>query len=213
MEPQRRISRALGARAVILLVSIAATVFLGCAGIGGGRNAPSVARTQGGFTITDSARPRMGLRWEFDEAREALENGDHGRAIDLLVAITVSDPDFAAPHINLAIAYRETRRYEEAVAALNRALEVSPRHPVANNELGIAYRRLGRFDEARSAYQAALELYPNFHYARKNLAIVCDLFLSDEECAVEQYQIYHEAVPEDEEVAIWIADLENRAGR
>ena len=125
--------------------------------------------------------------------------------------MTAADPTFAAPHINLGIAYREAERYEEAEAALLRALEANSRHPVAHNELGIVYRRLGRFEEARTSYETALELHENFHYARKNLAIVCDLFLVDTSCALANYEIYREAVPEDEEVAIWIADLEARS--
>jgi tetratricopeptide (TPR) repeat protein len=185
---------------------------LACAGLGDGRRAPVTQKTPDGFTITDTARLRLGLRWEFEKAVEALQRGDHDLAIELLVPITESDPEFAAPHIDLAIAYRETGRYEAARAVLERALEVSPRHPAALNELGIVYRRLGRFDEARAAYESALELHPRFHFARKNLAIVCDLFLSDLECALENYGIYHEAVPEDEEVAIWSADLRNRSG-
>lgn len=182
-----------------------------CAGMEDRRSAPREARTDEGFTITETLRPRMGLRSEFTTAVEALEAGEIERAISLLQPMTESDTGFAAPHINLGIAYREAGRLEEAEAALRGALEVNPRHPVALNEIGIVYRRLGRFDEARESYERALVFHESFHYARKNLAILCDLFLSDVECALENYQAYQEAVPDDTDVAIWIADLEARS--
>ena len=85
--------------------------------------------------------------------------------------------------------------------------------PVAHNELGIVYRRTGRFDEARGSYEKALEHYPEFHFARRNLAILCDVYLRDLDCAVEHYTLYTQAVPDDEAAAMWVADLHNRAGK
>ena len=102
--------------------------------------------------------------------------------------------------------------HEEAEASLLRALESNPRHPVALNELGIVYRRLGRFEEARASYEQALAVHADFHFARKNLGIVCDLFLRDTGCALENYRAYRDAVPQDADVEIWIADLERRSG-
>jgi Flp pilus assembly protein TadD len=113
-------------------------------------------------------------------------------------------------HIDLGIAYGRVGDLERAEASLERALELAPRHPVAHNELGIVYRRTGQFEEARESYEKALAVYPDFHFARRNLAILCDVYLLDASCALEHYGLYTQAVPDDEAAAMWIADLRNR---
>jgi Flp pilus assembly protein TadD len=79
--------------------------------------------------------------------------------------------------------------------------------------MGMIYRRTGRFEAARQSYETALSLHPEFHFARLNLAILCDVYLADLECALENYELYSDAVPDDEEASMWIADLRNRAGQ
>ena len=127
--------------------------------------------------------------------------------------MTEAAPDATSAHIDLAIAYRETNDLAKAEASLERALALNARHPVALNELGIVYRRTGRFAEARKTYEQVLALHPDFHYAHRNLAILCDVYLGDTACALEQYQLYLQAVPGDEKAAMWLADLRARAGR
>ena len=122
-------------------------------------------------------------------------------------------PEATAAHIDLGIAHRLAGDYESAEKSLLRALELNTRHPVAHNEIGIVYRKTGRFDEARASYEQALAVYEDFHFARRNLAILCDVYLGDMDCAIEQYERYARAMPDDEKVAMWLADLRNRAGR
>ncbi|MBY0402159.1 tetratricopeptide repeat protein, partial [Myxococcota bacterium] len=121
-------------------------------------------------------------------------------------------PELTAAQINLAIALERQGELALAESALMTALSHNPRHPVAQNELGIVYRRTGRFAKARETFEAALASHPEFHPARKNLAILCDLYLADSACALEQYRLYRAAVPGDEKVEMWLVDLEQRVG-
>jgi Flp pilus assembly protein TadD len=134
-------------------------------------------------------------------------------AIDLLRGVTEAAPDATAAYINLGVAYGRIEDLTQAESNIKRALEINPGHPVAHNELGMIYRRTGRFEAARQSYETALSLHPDFHYARLNLAILCDIYIADLECALENYELYREAVPDDEEASMWIADLRHRVGR
>jgi Flp pilus assembly protein TadD len=166
-----------------------------------------------GFTITEEVRISGEVRADYQTALQLLDQRRLGEGIDLLEQVTEQAPDVTAPHINLGIAYGLSGDLERAEASLETALELNPQHPIAHNELGIIYRRTGRFAEARESYENALAVHPSFHFARRNLAVLCDLYLADLRCALENYETYSQAVPEDEEVSIWIADIRNRLGQ
>ena len=57
-------------------------------------------------------------------------------------------------------------RDEEAVAWLNRSIELNPNNPVVHFCLAAALAHLGRLEEAREAARAGLELDPSFSSAR-----------------------------------------------
>ena len=90
---------------------------------------------------------------------------------------------------------------------------MDPLHPVANNELGLIYRKAGKFKEARTTYQKVIANYPEFAAAKRNLGVLCDLYIRDFECALEQFENYLELNPDDKNVPIWIADVKQRAGQ
>jgi len=163
-----------------------------------------------GFTVTEVAALGSDARTTYRAALQRLAEGDLQGGIALLEEVVEEAPEATAPYIDLGIAHSRAGDYDAAVESFQSALAMTPNHPVAHNELGIAYRRLGRFEEARASYEHALAVFPGFHYARRNLAVLCDLYLADLDCALEQYTLYQDAVVDDPDVDIWVGDLKNR---
>lgn len=165
-----------------------------------------------GFTITESYGLKPNLRAEFDQASAMIREGKYDRAIELLEKVIARSPEMTAPHINVAIAYSRINKPEKAEQHLKKALESIPGHPVASNEYGLLLRRAGRFAESRQVYERSLALFPEYYPIHKNLAILCDLYLKDGACAARHYEIYARAMPKDQQVKLWLADLQGRSG-
>jgi Flp pilus assembly protein TadD len=170
---------------------------------------PQLSET--GFTLTDKVQIDADTRAQYDNALRQLEQKLYEQGIASLLKVTQRVPTAAAPYIDLGIAFGRTGDLDKAEASFKRALEINPRHPIAYNEIGMVYRRKGQFAEARASYEKAIALVPDFHFARLNLAILCDLYLADTTCALDNYEAYQRAIPDDKQAAMWIADLRTRA--
>ena len=196
------------------LLSVAAVLVSACATTAPTTKSANIEiQDDVGFTITEEARIGADVRSDYDQAMLLLGQGRQADAIEILEQVAESAPALSAPRIDLGIAYHRMGDLDNARRNLEIALQSNPDHPIAHNELGIVYRKQGRFADARRSYEAALSVYPGFHYARRNLAILCDLYLGDLECALENYEAYMATVPSDDEASIWIADIRGRLGR
>ncbi len=177
---------------------------------------PSVARLDDGrqgFVIRENPGMDSESHADFDRAVTMMNEGKNDKAIELLTKVIERVPAAAAPHINIAVAYIRIGKMEQAEQHLKTALSIVPNHPVASNEYGLLLRKSGRFKEAREIYEKSLASFPDYLPVHKNLGILCDLYLSDPECAMKQFEIYSEGSPTDAQVKIWIAELRVRLGR
>ena len=167
---------------------------------------------ESGFTVTEVVRIDSDVRYDYQRAVALLEQEQFSEGIALLESVVTRAPDVTIPHIDLGVAYGRQHRHDLAEQSLQNALSLAPNHPAALNELGIVYRQSGKFDAARSSYERVLAIHPGYHFALKNLGVLCDLYLEDLNCALENYQRYAGIVADDPDVNIWIADLRNRLG-
>ena len=177
---------------------------------------PSVERLEDGregFIIMEVPQMDEASRRDFERAVAMLNGQEYGQAINLLEKVIEQSPGVTAPYIDMAIACEQVGKLQQAEEHLKTALRLFPEHPVACNEYGLLYRKTGRFAEARAIYEKAIAHFPDYYPVHRNLGILCDLYLNDLACALEHYEIYSEAWPEDKQVKSWIADLRARLGR
>lgn len=102
--------------------------------------------------------------------------------------LLAGDPQRATVHFNLALLYKQEKRYEDAIRAYEEAARLGIRdvQEVWSN-LGVLYSELRRRDEARSMYERALEADPAHIPALFNLAALHEE-TGDRRTAVELYR-------------------------
>jgi len=155
----------------------------------------------------DPVNADKNARADFAAAMLAIKTVEYEKTIRYLNKAIEESPKNPVPFINLAMIQKIMKNYPIAEKNLNDAIQLDPFNPVANQELALLYRKTGRFKEARQVYEKILTKYPNFTMARKNLGILCDLYMRDYQCAIRNYEIYSAYRPDDAPVKIWIADL------
>lgn len=203
----RRAVRHAARLGAILLVYVAATA------VAARKESPGVNTTATGFSIVESTRIDGATRADYARAAGMLAQERYADGIALLQDITTKQPKLTAAHVDLGIALAKTGELDKAEASLKRAIELQPKHPIAWNELGLVQRRQGKLADAKASYEKSLAAAPGFHFARLNLAVLCDLYLTDAGCALDNYLLYQQAVPDDKQVAGWIANARARANK
>jgi len=166
-----------------------------------------------GFALNEAEMLSEELQKQFNDGVNLFLAKDYDASIEQFDDVIEQAPDISAPHVDIAMAYRNIDRPELAEDHLNAALQLVPGHPVASQEYGLLLSGAGRFLQARDIYEQSLEVFPEYLPLRKNLGILCDLYLRDLECALEQYLVYAEFNPEDEYVQLWISELQLRLGQ
>ncbi len=150
---------------------------------------------------------------DFKSAVLLMQQEKYAQAISLLNAVIEREKRLPAPYVNIAIAHNRLGDSKAAEKNLISALKLDIGHPVANNELGLLYRKKGKFKAARTAYENAIKEHPDYLPAIKNLGVLCDLYMHDFECALQQFENYLKLKPDDKTVAIWVADVRQRFGK
>jgi tetratricopeptide (TPR) repeat protein len=149
---------------------------------------------------------------QYSQALQLMKSNRHTDAELEFKQLTVAYPQFAGPQLNLGLLYLHDSRLPEAEAAFKAALQVTPANPIAGDELGIVERKLGKFTDAEAAYLRAIEAEPNYAPAHLNLGVLYDLYLSEPQKALQQFERYIEIAGENKQVGGWVIELRKRVG-
>lgn len=95
-------------------------------------------------------------------AHKAYAEGRHAEAKALCQRILQGLPNHSGALHLLGRSERDCGHFDQAVAALTRAVEVEPRAADAHADLGLSLFRLGRYEQASAHYERAIALRPNF---------------------------------------------------
>lgn len=91
----------------------------------------------------------------------AIEEKDYGLALDYLDRMLILKPDYAEGWNKRATVHFLKDEYPKAIADIERALAIEPRHFGALSGLGTIMRDIGDKDRALTAYRKALEIDPH----------------------------------------------------
>ena len=150
---------------------------------------------------------------DFKKAVALMQSENYEQAVSVLNSVVAREKRLPAPYVDLAISHNKLGDTKAAEENFINALKLDIGHPVANNELGLIYRKQGKFKAARTAYENAIRANPEYLPVIRNLGVLCDLYMHDFDCALQQYEDYMDILPDDKEVAIWVADVRQRLGK
>jgi tetratricopeptide (TPR) repeat protein len=122
--------------------------------------ASSSAKAPAGTVTLASLRhnvPKQAVR-EYRAAVEARHRADGETAIAHLLKAVAIDPEFAAAHNDMAAQYLDGKRYDSALAELDKAEALDPASIAVQLNRAICLSRIGRFVEAETAARRAMQL-------------------------------------------------------
>src|SRR5690606_38379769 len=109
-------------------------------------------------------------------------------------------PHFAEGQADYANALAAANRFDEAIAAARRAIDLAPRQPEAYNALGQVYCAAERYDEALAVTLQAVELNPMLHASIGNMGkIYLEMECYDE--AIQWFERANLLKPNDADIA------------
>jgi arylsulfatase A-like enzyme/predicted Zn-dependent protease len=93
-------------------------------------------------------KDKIGVFNELSRAREMGLEGKAEEAIGIIRGIIASDPDITDAHFSLGNVYFKARRFPEAVAAFERALDLRPDDTFTVINIANSFQQMGKADEA-----------------------------------------------------------------
>ena len=94
----------------------------------------------------------------YDQALTHFGNNELEEAVAAFNVLLEQYPDYVDGHIGLGHTYERMSKYDEAIEAIKKAIEVDPTDPLNYTSLSICYQRKGMIAEAEDAMAKSQEL-------------------------------------------------------
>lgn len=108
--------------------------------------------------------------------------------------------DFAVDYYNQGLAFNDSKKFEKAIVAFNKAISIKPDYAEAYDGLGFSFyhQRFARKDKAIEAFKQAIRIKPDFVTAHFNLGVAySDPSINDRGSALEEYKILKKLNPKE----------------
>jgi tetratricopeptide (TPR) repeat protein len=92
--------------------------------------------------------------------------------IEINRKLTQTDPKARPAWVALGNDYFDTRQYQKAIEAYERALELDPKDPDVLTDQGVMFQELGQFDRAIANFEKATKLAPTHVQSLFNIGVV-----------------------------------------
>jgi tetratricopeptide (TPR) repeat protein len=102
----------------------------------------------------------------------------------------MQNPKDIAAWIELGNILMDTSRFQEAINAYQKALELNPKNVDVIVDMGTCYRGIGRSDRAVEEYRKAIAINPRHLYAHRNLGTVLLVDLGNKKQGIKELEKY-----------------------
>ena len=94
----------------------------------------------------------------YDQALTHFGNDELDDAVAAFSELVEQYPDYIDGPIGLGHAYERQGKYDEAIQAIKKAIEIDPTDPLVYTSLSVCYQRKGMIQEAEDAMAKSQEL-------------------------------------------------------
>ncbi len=110
--------------------------------------------------------------------------------ITFLQDMVKKDSKNVSAWISLGNMLMDTHRYQEAIDAYHKALELDPKNVDVRVDMGTCYRNIGRPESAVEEYRKTIAINPRHLNAHRNLGVVFAFDLGDKKQAIKEFEEY-----------------------
>ena len=94
----------------------------------------------------------------YDKGLTHFGNNELEKAVAAFDELIKQYPDYADGYIGLGHAYERMHKYDEAIEAIKKAIEINPNDNLAYTSLSVCYQRKGMIPEAEEAKAMSQQL-------------------------------------------------------